>query len=87
MEKSQDVGLTGGWRLPFSAIWIGQAFSLAGSALVSFALIWWLTETGGSVKTLSIASVLGWLPVIVLGPFAGVLVDRWDRRWVMIVVG
>lgn len=85
MQKTQDLSLAGNWRLLFSAIWIGQAFSLAGSALVSFALIWWLTETSGSATTLSIASVLGWLPVIVLGPFVGVLVDRWDRRWVMIV--
>jgi len=77
--------MSANWRVRFAAIWIGQAFSLTGSALVSFALIWWLTETAGSATTLSIASVLGWLPVIVLGPFAGVLVDRWDRRWVMVV--
>jgi len=85
MTRTQDFSPAGNWRLPFSAIWTGQALSLAGSALVSFALIWWLTETAGSPTTLSIASVLGWLPVIVLGPFAGVLVDRWDRRRVMIV--
>jgi DHA3 family macrolide efflux protein-like MFS transporter len=85
MQKTQELGPAGSWRLPFSAVWIGQACSLAGSALVSFALIWWLTEASGSATTLSIASVLGWLPVIVLGPFVGVLVDRWDRRWVMIV--
>jgi DHA3 family macrolide efflux protein-like MFS transporter len=85
MQANQDPSPPGNWRVRFSAIWTGQAFSLAGSALVSFALIWWLTETAASATTLSIASVVGWLPVIVLGPFAGVLVDRWDRRWVMIV--
>ncbi|MEZ4518464.1 MAG: hypothetical protein R3C44_17150 [Chloroflexota bacterium] len=29
---------------PFLTIWVGQAFSLLGSQLVQFALIWWLTE-------------------------------------------
>jgi DHA3 family macrolide efflux protein-like MFS transporter len=85
MQAGRDLSLPSSWRVRFFTVWTGQAVSLAGSALVSFALIWWLTETAASATTLSIASVLGWLPVIVLGPFAGVLVDRWDRRRVMIV--
>lgn len=84
MQPNQDPSPPANWRVRFAAVWTGQAFSLAGSALVSFALIWWLSEGAASATALSIASVLGWLPVIVLGPFAGVLVDRWDRRWVMI---
>jgi DHA3 family macrolide efflux protein-like MFS transporter len=73
------------WRIPFFTVWTGQAFSLVGSALVRFALIWWLTEETGSATTLAVASVVTMLPLIVLGPFGGALVDRWNRRWVMVI--
>ncbi|MBV7333375.1 MFS transporter [Chloroflexi bacterium TSY] len=70
---------------PFFIIWGGQAFSLLGSNLVQFALIWYLTTTTGSATVLAIASMIGLLPQILLGPIAGTLVDRWDRRVVMII--
>ncbi|MCB0019049.1 MAG: MFS transporter [Anaerolineales bacterium] len=54
-----------------------------GSQLVQFALIWWLTETTGSAVILASASLVGLLPQVILGPFLGVLVDRWNRRWTM----
>lgn len=73
------------WRLPFFTVWTGQAFSLVGSALVRFALIWWLTERTGSATTLTGATLSSLLPFILLGPFAGALIDRWNRRWVMVV--
>jgi len=73
------------WKVPFFTVWTGQAFSLVGSALVRFALIWWLTEKTGSATTLAAASLASMLPFIVLGPFVGALVDRWNRRWVMII--
>jgi DHA3 family macrolide efflux protein-like MFS transporter len=53
--------------------------------LVRFALIWWLTEETGSATTLAVASAVTMLPLIVLGPFGGALVDRWNRRWVMVI--
>ena len=74
-----------GWKVRFFTIWTGQALSLVGSALVQFALIWWLTETTGSATTLAAAAAVGHLPVIFLGPFAGTLVDRWPRKWVLII--
>jgi len=73
------------WKAAFFTIWTGQAFSLVGSALVQFALIWWLTETTGSAKTLALATAASLIPTILLGPFAGTLVDRWPRKWVLIV--
>jgi hypothetical protein len=71
------------WQRPFFSVWAGQAFSLVGSALVRFALIWWLTEQTGSATTLTGATLSSLLPFILLGPFVGALVDRWNRRWVM----
>ena len=73
------------WQVSFFTVWIGQAFSMVGSALVRFALIWWLTEQTGSATTLAMASVVSMLPFVALGPFVGVLVDRWNRKWVMII--
>mgnify|MGYP001266226457 CR=1 FL=1 len=70
---------------PFLTLWIGQVFSLLGSQLVQFALIWWLTQQTGSATVLAIASIVGIVPQVVLGPFVGPLVDRWNRRWTMIL--
>src|SRR5512143_3637905 len=73
------------WAGRFFAIWTGQAFSLFGSALVQFALVWWLTQKTGSAIILTTATLVGLLPQVVLGPFAGALVDRWNRRVIMIL--
>jgi DHA3 family macrolide efflux protein-like MFS transporter len=73
------------WKLPFFTIWTGQQLSWIGSAVAGFALVWWLTETTGSATMLAIGTLLTMLPGIVLGPFAGALVDRWNRRLVMLV--
>lgn len=84
MENSTQPG-PGKWAGRFFTIWIGQAFSLFGSAIVQFALVWWLTQTTGSATILATATLVALLPQILLGPFAGALVDRWNRRLIMIV--
>jgi len=73
------------WRTPFFTIWGGQALSILGSQLVQFSLIWYLTVETGSATVLATASLVGTLPQVVLGPFVGTLVDRWDRRRTMVV--
>ncbi|MGC9356834.1 MAG: MFS transporter [Anaerolineae bacterium] len=73
------------WKAPFFTLWSVQALSLVGSRVAQFALIWWLTERTGSAKVLAYATACGLVPEIVLGPFAGAYVDRWNRRTVMIV--
>lgn len=73
------------WLLQFGPIWLGQAFSLLGSSLVQFALVWHLTVQTGSTAVLATATLVALLPQVLLGPFAGALVDRWDRRKVMII--
>ncbi len=73
------------WGRPFFALWTGQAVSLFGSALVQFALIWWLTDTTRSATVLAVATLMSILPGIVVAPFAGVVVDRFNRRLIMIV--
>jgi DHA3 family macrolide efflux protein-like MFS transporter len=73
------------WKPRFFTIWSGQALSLVGSALVQFALVWWLTVKTGSATILATATLAALLPQIVLGPFVGALVDRGNRRVIMIV--
>ena len=70
---------------PFLTLWLGQVFSLLGSQLVQFALIWWLTQQTGSATVLALASIAGILPQVILGPFVGPLVDRWNRKRTMII--
>ncbi len=73
------------WARRFFPIWTAQALSLLGSQLVQFALIWWLTQTTGSAIVLTTASLAGLLPQVLLGPLLGTLVDRWNRRIIMII--
>ena len=84
MENSTE-NLPKNWSTRFFTIWTGQAISLVGSALVQFALVWWLTQKTGSATVLAMATLVAMLPQIVLGPFAGALVDRWNRRIIMII--
>src|SRR5215470_15693117 len=72
------------WKLKFLVIWSGQAISILSSAILQMALIWHLTITTGSALILSLASVAGFLPMALLGSFAGAFVDRWNRKITMI---
>ena len=73
------------WMVPFFTIWTGQQLSIVGSRAAQFALVWWLTLETGSATVLATASLVAFLPTILLGPFVGALVDRWNRRVVMIM--
>ncbi|MBI3170633.1 MAG: MFS transporter [Chloroflexi bacterium] len=82
---TNDSSLSQNWATRFFTIFAGQAFSLFGSALVQFALIWHLTQETGSATVLATASLFGMLPLVLLGPIAGTIVDRGNRRIIMIV--
>jgi DHA3 family macrolide efflux protein-like MFS transporter len=73
------------WKRPFFTIWSGQAISLVGSQLVQFALIWYLTDQTGSATVLAVASMAGLLPGVFLSPIIGALIDRWNRRRIMLI--
>ena len=73
------------WQARFFTIWTGQLLSLVGSQAAQFALVWWVTKTTGSATVLATASLVALLPKIVLGPFAGALIDRWNRRLVLVI--
>ncbi len=69
----------------FTIIWFGQLISLVGSGLTNFALGLWVYQSTGSVTQFALIAVFTVLPRLLLSPLAGVFVDRWDRRWTMIL--
>lgn len=75
---------THGFRT-FLTVWIGQLISIVGTSLTWFGLSIWVYLETGSVTQLSIMMLAANLPRILLSPVAGALVDRWDRRWAMII--
>jgi MFS transporter, DHA3 family, macrolide efflux protein len=68
----------------FLTVWFGQLISLTGSALTYFALNVWVYEETGSVTLYALIAAFFAVPGIVIAPFAGVVVDRFDRRTVML---
>lgn len=73
------------WKKKFFTIYLGQAFSIIGSSTVQFAIVWYLTKQTGSALTLTTAAIAGFLPGAIFGAFAGVFVDRNNRKKIMIL--
>ncbi|MDB9373571.1 MFS transporter [Nodularia sphaerocarpa] len=69
----------------FIIVWVGQLIASIGSSITGFALNVWVYEHTGSVTQFAFVTLFNTLPLILLAPIAGLMVDRWDRRWTMIL--
>ena len=69
----------------FLVIWGGQVISSLGSYLTGFALGVWVYQQTGSATLFALIALVTTVPGLLLSPFAGALVDRWDRRWALIL--
>jgi len=69
----------------FKLINLGQFISMIGTGLTRFALGVWVYQRSGSATQFALVSLFSILPNILVGPFAGALVDRWNRRRLLIV--
>ncbi|MEH2215461.1 MFS transporter [Nostoc sp.] len=69
----------------FIIVWIGQFVSAMGSSMTSFALSIWVWEFTDQVTTLTLVGFYTLLPSILITPISGVIVDRWNRKLLMIV--
>ena len=69
----------------FTTVWIGQVVSLLGTAMSNFALTLWAYEVTGKATPLALVGFFFVTPMVVLGPFVGVLVDRSNRKLMMML--
>ena len=67
----------------FLLIWAGQFISFIGTGMTRFATTVWAYEQTGQATTLALVGFFSFVPVIVMTPIAGALVDRWNRKLVM----
>lgn len=68
----------------FRLLWAGRFVSLLGSWLLTIAVPAHVLRLTGSLTATGLTLAAEYLPVLLLGPVAGVLSDRWDRRRVML---
>lgn len=73
------------WKRGFFLFFSGQSLSLVGSALTQFVIMWWITQRTGSPRALAVAGIAGILPMAIVAPFAGVIVDRVPRKLALIL--
>jgi MFS family permease len=69
----------------FTIVWAGQILSVLATSMTSFALTIWAYKETGSATALGIMSTSFILPFLLISPFAGVMVDRYDRKLMMMV--
>ena len=69
---------------PFRWYVIACAFAMFGNGLTYVVMTWLLLNHQNSVSAIAILMTCFWLPGVILGPFLGVLADRWDRKKLLI---
>jgi len=72
-----------GFPAPFQFLWAAQFLSQFGDSLFQIAFVWLVLDLTGSKAATGAAATVSYLPALLFGVLAGLLVDRWDRRWVM----
>ncbi len=80
IRRSRPTGM-----LAFSVIWVGQLISLLGTAMTNFALTIWAWLITGEATALALVAFFTFAPNVLVSPFAGALVDRWNRKFVMML--
>ncbi len=80
MKSNRPTGMFG-----FALVVVGQIISLLGSSMTGFALSIWAWQETGLATTLSLVAVTHFAPTVLISPIAGALVDRWNRKLVMML--
>lgn len=73
------------WKRKFLTISIGQMASLVGSSAVQFSLIWWIASETGSPIMMGLSGLVAFLPATLLSPVAGIVADRYHRKYICIL--
>jgi MFS family permease len=69
----------------YRLFFVGQVISLSGTWMQGVAQAWLILDLTGSGTALGLVSSLQFLPVLLLGPLGGVIVDRYDKRRILYV--
>ncbi|MBT3189884.1 MAG: MFS transporter [Anaerolineae bacterium] len=69
----------------FYILWIGQFISIFASSMTNFAITLWAWELTGSATSLVLVGVAYALPSAIFSPFAGALIDRWNRKLIIML--
>lgn len=69
----------------FTLVWVGQFLSFLGTGMTNFALTIWAWKATGTATTLALVALFNIAPSILASPVAGALVDRWNRKLVMML--
>ena len=69
----------------FTVVWVGQIVSVMATNMTQFALTIWVFELTGSVTALGLVQVFFITPFLLISPIAGVMVDRYNRKLMMMV--
>lgn len=69
----------------FGIVWSSSLLSGVGSSLTGFVIGVWVYQGTGSTTTFALVMLSGLIPALLVGPFAGVIVDRYDRRHVLVI--
>jgi len=69
----------------FTIVWLGQIISVLATNMSAFALTIWVFEKTGSATALGLVQVFFITPLLIITPFAGVMVDRYNRKVMMMV--
>lgn len=80
MQRQRPQGMAA-----FVTVWFGQVFSLMGTGMTGFALLFWVYGQTGSATSLALLGFFSFTPTVLLSPLAGALVDRLNRKLVMMV--
>lgn len=84
MTKTNEL-LHDNWVKNITLFLGGQAISLFGSALVQYAIMWYITLTTQSGIMMTISIICGFVPTFFLSPFAGVWADRYNRKLLIVL--
>ena len=82
--KNSPTGRPSG-MFGFSIVWLGQIISVLASSMSQFALTIYMFQETGSATALGLMQVFFITPFLLISPVAGVLVDRYDRKMMMMV--
>lgn len=80
MQQTRPTGMKA-----FTIVWFGQVISLMGTGMTRFAINLWAWELTGKATSLALMAFFAFAPAIILSPVAGALVDRWNRKLVMML--